>query len=108
MKVKNEKYQIMLEIQNYKKQNEELVTPLKIAKEHILQMQRKISVYERDDRRAKVRKSMAQKVRQKRDISERRRVRPPSILTLFAPRPMDRCATSKQLSYIINELSPSF
>lgn len=52
--MKEEKNRIMHEIQDIKKQNEKLINPLKIARGKILQMQRQISIYERDIKRAKV------------------------------------------------------
>ncbi len=50
-----------------------------------------------------VKKSLAQKVRQKRDISERRSNSPPSALTLFATQSLGHCATCKGSSYTKNE-----
>lgn len=52
--MKEEKNRIMHEIQDIKQQNAKLISPLKIAREKILQMQRQISIYERDIKRAKV------------------------------------------------------
>ncbi len=49
---------------------------------------------------------LAQEVRQKRDISDRRKLEgasPPSTLTLFATRPLGHCAICKGLSYTKNE-----
>ncbi len=51
-----------------------------------------------------LKKSLALEVRQKKDISERRsKTKPPSTLTVFVPRPLGRCVTSKESSYTKNE-----
>lgn len=54
IEIRNEKLQMKHEIVNYKKENEKLIAPLKIARQHIEELQQKLSQYERDQRRIEV------------------------------------------------------
>ncbi|KAK7602977.1 hypothetical protein V9T40_002976 [Parthenolecanium corni] len=64
LQMKEEKNRIMHEIQDIKQQNAKLISPLKIAREKILQMQRQISIYERDIKRAKISEKQLKDLRQ--------------------------------------------